>query len=148
MNSAFRSMNVLLVEDNPTDVQMARSAFEMIEMPHCLHVVLDGEAALDYLRMEHPPASAPRPQLILLDWALPGKSGRAVLSEIKSDPQLKLIPVIVLTASQADEDILQAYDLHANCYITKPLSFEKLLHVMETIRDFWFGVVTLPPSVD
>lgn len=105
----------------------------------------DGEEALAYLRREHPYESAPRPGLIILDLNLPRKSGREVLEDLKKDPELKTIPVVVLTTSKSGEDVVKSYCLHANCYITKPVDFAKFIDVVRSINDFWFGVVTLPP---
>ena len=137
-------IEMLLVEDNPDDVDLTIEALEDAKIANRLHVVSDGVAALAFLHREGGFARAPRPDLILLDLNLPKKSGREVLAEIKNDPKLRCIPVVVLTTSSADEDILRAYDLHANCYITKPVDFEQFSRVINAIEDFWLTVVKLP----
>jgi len=145
-NQLVKSINILLVEDNPGDADLARVALENSKMNNNLQVVGDGEKAMAFLRRECPYAEAPRPDLILLDLNLPKKDGRQVLAEIKSDPGLKRIPVVILTTSRAEEDILRTYDLHANCYITKPIDLGQFLHVVRSIEDFWFSIVVLPPA--
>lgn len=137
-------INILLVEDSPADVLITREAFEEFKIINTLHVVEDGVKALAFLNQEAEYASAPRPDLILLDLNLPRKNGREVLAEIKANPKLKNIPVIILTTSHSEKDILQAYDQHANCYIVKPVGFENFVEAVKTIRQFWFSVVTLP----
>jgi CheY-like chemotaxis protein len=139
-----RTINVLLVEDDPGDVLMTREAFEE-NLHNRLDVVTDGAAALDYLRHEEPYADAPRPDLILLDLNLPRIDGREVLAEIKGDPNLRQIPVVVLTTSQADEDVLRSYQLHANAYVTKPVDFDRFIAVVRQIDEFFVNVVKLPP---
>lgn len=139
-----RPIEILLVEDSPADVLITREAFEDAKLLNTLHVVEDGVQALKFLRRQAPYAEVPRPDLILLDLNLPRKNGREVLAEIKVDPQLKSIPVIVLTTSSADEDILNAYDLHANCYVIKPVGFDNFFKAVQSIQDFWFSVVALP----
>jgi two-component system response regulator len=141
-----RPIEILLVEDSPADILITREAFEEASLMNAIHVVEDGVQALEFLRREGRYASAPRPDLILLDLNLPRKNGREVLAEIKADDSLKIIPVIVLTTSNASEDILQAYDLHANCYVVKPVGFENFLKAVQSIRNFWFSVVALPPE--
>jgi CheY-like chemotaxis protein len=136
---------VLLVEDDPGDVLMTREAFEERGVGNRLTVVPDGAEALAYLRREGRYVHAVRPDLILLDLNLPRRDGREVLAEIKSDPQLHLIPVVVLTTSQADEDILRSYQLHANAYVTKPVDFERFVAVVRQIDQFFVDVVKLPP---
>ena len=138
-----RTINVLLVEDDPGDVLMTREAFEEHLHNH-MDVVTDGAAALDYLRHEEPYADAPRPDLILLDLNLPRRDGREVLQEIKADPDLQHIPVIVLTTSQAEEDVLRSYQLHANAYVTKPVDFDRFIEVVRQIDEFFVTVVKLP----
>jgi CheY-like chemotaxis protein len=135
---------ILLVEDSPSDVLMTREALHMAKVLNNLHVTEDGVEAMAYLRQEGKYADAVRPHLILLDLNLPKKSGHEVLKEIKSDPVLKVIPVVVLTTSKAEVDVLHAYGLHANCYITKPVDFGNFATVVRTIENFWFAVVTLP----
>jgi len=142
---AVSPIEVLLVEDDPGDVLMTREAFEEHKLRNRLSVVSDGDEALAYLRQEGVYSDAPRPDLILLDLNLPRRDGRDVLSEIKSDPELRSIPVVVLTTSQADEDILRSYQLHANAYVTKPVDFERFVTVVRQIDEFFVSVVKLPP---
>jgi CheY-like chemotaxis protein len=137
-------VDVLLVEDDPGDVLMTREAFEHHKLRNKLHVVADGVEALQFLRREGEHAEAPRPGLVLLDLNLPRKDGREVLAEIKSDESLRTIPVVVLTTSEAEEDILRSYDLHANAYVTKPVDFERFIEVIRQIDDFFVTVVKLP----
>ena len=141
-----RSIVILLVEDNPGDVRLIQEAFRDGKTHASLQVVEDGKEALSFLRREGAYAHAPRPDLILLDLNLPKKDGREVLLEIKGDGHLRRIPVVVLTASHAEEDILKAYDLRANCYVTKPLGFDRCIEVARSIEDFWLTVVKLPPE--
>jgi CheY-like chemotaxis protein len=138
-------IEVLLVEDDPGDVLMTREAFEEHKVGNRLRVVSDGVDALAYLRREEPYQDAARPDLILLDLNLPRRDGREVLSEIKKDESLCRIPVVVLTTSQADEDILRSYQLHANAYVTKPVDFERFVTVVKQIDQFFISVVKLPP---
>jgi len=138
-------IEVLLVEDDPGDVLMTQEAFEEHKLRNRLHVVNDGVAAIAFLRREGAYADVPRPDLILLDLNLPRRDGREVLAEIKSDPDLCQIPVVVLTTSQADEDIARSYRLHANAYVTKPVDFERFIWVVRQIDDFFVSVVKLPP---
>ena len=140
----IRCINVLLVEDDPGDVLMTREAFEDY-LHNRLDVVTDGAAAMSYLRKEAPYEDVPRPDLILLDLNLPRRDGRQVLQEIKDDPDLRHIPVIVLTTSQAEEDVLRSYQLHANAYVTKPVDFERFIEVVRQIDEFFVTVVKLPP---
>jgi CheY-like chemotaxis protein len=135
---------ILVVEDNPGDVQLIREAFKSYKIFNILETVSDGEKAIKFLKKAGPYKSSPRPDLILLDLNLPGKDGREVLSEIKSDPGLKSIPIIILTSSSAQDDVLNAYDLHANCYIKKPVDFDGLVDVVKSIENFWFSIVRLP----
>ncbi|MFF5226336.1 response regulator [Dactylosporangium sp. NPDC000521] len=138
-------IEVLLVEDDPGDVLMTQEAFEEHKVRNKLNVVQDGEEALAYLRREGPHADASRPDLILLDLNLPRVDGRQVLQAIKEDPDLRRIPVVVLTTSQADEDILRSYSLHANAYVTKPVDFDSFIAVVRQIDEFFVSVVKLPP---
>ncbi|MEV4509674.1 response regulator [Dactylosporangium sp. NPDC049525] len=138
-------IEVLLVEDDPGDVLMTQEAFEEHKVRNKLNVVSDGEEALSYLRREGPHADAPRPDLILLDLNLPRVDGRQVLQAIKEDPDLRRIPVVVLTTSGADEDILRSYSLHANAYVTKPVDFDSFIAVVRQIDEFFVSVVKLPP---
>jgi len=135
----------LLVEDNPGDVRLTKEALKEGKVMNVLNTVGDGEEALAYLRREGAYAQATRPDLVLLDLNLPRKSGREVLAEIKEDPDLKRIPVVILTVSEAEQDIIKSYNLHANCYITKPVNLEQFIEVVKSIEDFWLTVVMLPP---
>ena len=144
MSEALAPIDILLVEDDPGDVLMTREAFEHHKIRNALHVASDGVEALQFLKREGRFGEAPRPGLILLDLNLPRKDGREVLGEIKQDPVLRTIPVVVLTTSEAEEDILRSYDLHANAYVTKPVDFEKFVEVVRQIDDFWVTVVQLP----
>jgi len=141
-----RPIEILLVEDSPSDALLTREALNTSKLLNKLHVVDNGVDAIAFLRREGPFASVPRPDLILLDLNLPKMDGREVLREIKADGDLKIIPVVVLTSSDAEEDILKSYNLSANCYITKPVEFDKFVKVVRSIREFWFAVVTLPPQ--
>ena len=140
----LQPIEILLVEDNPGDVDLTKEALEGAKVCNRLHVADDGAKAIAFLRKEGEYAAAPRPDLILLDLNLPKKDGRQVLAEIKAVPELAQIPVVILTTSDAEEDILRAYQLHANCYITKPVDFAQFLKVIKTIEDFWLTVVKLP----
>ena len=142
--NGWQPIEILLVEDNPGDVDLTREALQDAKVRNRLHVVDDGEEALDFLYKRGEYADVPRPDIILLDLNLPKKDGRQVLEEIKADPQLADIPVVILTTSQADEDILRSYQLHANCYITKPVDFKQFMHVVKSIEEFWLTVVKLP----
>jgi CheY-like chemotaxis protein len=134
----------LLVEDSPSDVRLTREALRESQLLNNLSVVGDGIEALSYLRRQDGYAEAVHPDLVLLDLNLPKKDGREVLAEIKADPALRRIPVVVLTTSSAEEDVIKTYDLHANCYITKPLDLDRFIRVIKSIEDFWVGVVKLP----
>lgn len=135
---------ILVIEDNPGDVRLMREALRESKIINQLHAVSDGQQALAFLRKQGSYAKATRPDLILLDLNLPGKDGREVLSEIKADPDLRRIPVVIVTSSKAEEDILRSYNHYANCYITKPLDLEKFVEVVKAIQDFWISIVTLP----
>jgi CheY-like chemotaxis protein len=139
-------IEVLLVEDDPGDVLMTQEAFEEHKVRNNLAVVNDGTEAIAYLRRQGQYADATRPDLILLDLNLPRRDGREVLAEIKNDPDLRQIPVVVLTTSQADEDIVRSYQLHANAYVTKPVDFERFIAVVRQIDEFFVSVVKLPPK--
>ncbi len=138
-------IEILLVEDNPGDVRLTVEALKEAKVRNRVHVVDDGVKAMAFLRRQAAYSTAPRPDLILLDLNLPKKDGREVLEELKHDGDLKRIPVVILTTSQAEQDILKAYELHANCYITKPVDLDQFLKVVRSIDEFWFTVVTLPP---
>jgi chemotaxis family two-component system response regulator Rcp1 len=137
-------VEILLVEDNPVDVMMTKEAFCGSRVRNNLHVVEDGEEAMDFLQKRGKYSSAPLPDVILLDLNLPRKDGREVLAEIKADPSLRHIPVIILTTSESEEDIWNSYELQANCFITKPVDMEQFTRTLECIGDFWFAVVQLP----
>jgi chemotaxis family two-component system response regulator Rcp1 len=139
-----RAVEILLVEDNPGDVRLIQEALRDGKVWNNPHVVTDGEAALDFVYRRPPYAEAPRPDLVLLDLNLPRKDGREVLATIKSDPDLKRIPVVVLTTSVEEEDVLRAYNLAANCYVTKPVEFDQFMKVIRMIEDFWLTIVALP----
>jgi two-component system, chemotaxis family, response regulator Rcp1 len=139
-------IEILLVEDNPGDVDLARESLESSKIRNTLHVVSDGVEALDFLYRRGKYAAATLPDLILLDLNLPKKNGREVLAEIKSDEDLKRIPVVILTASKDEEDILQSYNLHANCYISKPIDLHQFVRVVRAIEHFWLTIVKLPPN--
>jgi chemotaxis family two-component system response regulator Rcp1 len=141
------AIEVLLVDDSPGDVRLTREAFKDAKVHINLHVAADGAKAMAFLKREGEYANAPRPDLILLDLNLPKKDGREVLAEIKVDPALKTIPVVVLTTSSSEADILRSYQLHANCYITKPVGLEGFLTVVKSIDSFWLSVVMLPHEV-
>jgi CheY-like chemotaxis protein len=139
-------IEILLVEDNPGDVRLTKEALKEGKVYSNLHTVKDGVEAMEFLRRQGKYQDAPRPDIILLDLNLPRKDGREVLEEIKSDELLKRIPVVVLTTSKAEEDVLRTYNLHANCYVTKPVDLEKFMVVVKSIDVFWLTVVTLPPN--
>jgi CheY-like chemotaxis protein len=139
-----RPVEILLVEDNPGDVRLTQEALKEAKVHNNLSVVGDGVEAMAFLRHQGSYASAPRPDIVLLDLNLPKKDGRQVLAEVKSDPDLLRIPVVILTTSKAEEDILKTYDLHANCFITKPVDFEQFIKVVQSIEGFWLTIVQLP----
>jgi CheY-like chemotaxis protein len=141
-----RTIEILLVEDNPGDANLTRIALADREINVNLSVVTDGVEAMDFLHRQGEYQQAIHPDLILLDWNLPRKNGREVLIEIKADERLQRIPIVVLTTSAAEEDILKAYDLHANCYITKPVDFNEFVQIVQSIEQFWFTIVKLPPG--
>ena len=137
-------MEILLIDDNPGDVRLMRESLKEAEMQITLHVVRDGVGAMAFLRKEDMYADRPRPDLILLDLNLPKKDGREVLIEIKQDPDLKRIPVVILTGSVSEEDVIGSYDCHANCYIIKPFELNQFIEVIKSIEKFWFSIVKLP----
>ena len=139
-------VEILLVEDNPADADLTMENFADLKIANTLHHVSDGVEAMAFLRREAPYADAPRPDLVLLDLNLPRKDGREVLTEVKADCSLKRIPVIVLTSSEAETDVLKTYDLNANCYIRKPVDLDGFKTIVETIEAFWFSLVVLPPK--
>jgi two-component system, chemotaxis family, response regulator Rcp1 len=144
--NALAPIEVLLVEDSVGDVRLTREAFKDARVHINLHVAVDGDDAMAFLKRERQYANAARPDLILLDLNLPKKDGREVLKEIKENPTLAIIPVVILTTSASEEDILRTYQLHANCYITKPVDLEGFLKVVKSIDTFWLSVVKLPPD--
>ena len=144
MSGRGEPVEILLVEDNPGDVRLTKEALREGKVYNNLHWAKDGVEALEFLRREGKHAKAPRPDIILLDLNLPKKDGREVLSEIKTDDGLKTIPVVILTTSQAEEDIVRSYHLHANCYVTKPVDLEKFIVVVQSIDRFWLTIATLP----
>jgi chemotaxis family two-component system response regulator Rcp1 len=141
-----RLIEILLVEDNPGDIRLTEEALSENKVVNSLHVARDGVEALAFLRREGRFAGAPRPDLILLDLNLPKMDGYEVLSEIKNGPELKRIPVVILTASDAEQDILRSYDLYANCFITKPVGLNEFIEIVRSIEGFWVTIVTLPPE--
>ena len=141
-----RPIEILLVEDNPGDVRLTQEVFKEGKIRNQLNVAWNGEEALAYLRREGRFASAPRPDIILLDLNLPRKGGREVLAEIKDDPRLRCIPVVILTTSQAEQDIAESYNHHANCYIVKPVDLDHFINVVRTVEGFWLQIVELPPG--
>ena len=140
-----RPIEILLVEDSPSDAEFTVEALKEAKVRNHLSLVEDGVQAMEFLRRQGKYAQAPRPDLVMLDLNLPRKDGREVLAELKADDHLKMIPVVVLTTSRAEEDVLRAYQLHANCYITKPVDFQQFLNVVRAIESFWLFIVTLPP---
>lgn len=146
MSMSTRPVEILLVEDNPGDVRLAIEALKEGKVVVNMSVAGDGVEAMEFLRRQGKYADAPRPDLILLDLNMPRKDGREVLAELKADDELKRIPVVVLTTSKAEEDIVKTYNLNANCYITKPVDLDQFIHVVKSIHDFWLTVVKLPPE--
>jgi len=144
----FNPIEILLVEDNPADVRLTQEALLEEKLHNNLNVVNDGVEAIAYLRKQGKYSNSVRPDLILLDLNLPKKDGKEVLREIKNDDDLKLIPIVVLTVSKAEEDILKSYNLHANCYINKPLDLNQFSRVVKSIKDFWLTIVKLPPKIE
>jgi chemotaxis family two-component system response regulator Rcp1 len=143
--SAAKRIQILLVEDNPDDVLLTAEVLRETRIPSDLHVAMDGEEAMDFFHRRDPFADAPVPDLVLLDLNLPKKDGRQVLVELKADPRLRRIPVIVLTTSAAERDVLHAYDTHVNAYVRKPVGYAALLDVVRSIQAFWIGSALLPP---
>ncbi len=139
-------IDILLVDDNAGDIRLAQEALKESKIRNTIYVAKDGVQAMDFLLRRGTHAGAPRPDLVLLDLNLPRKDGREVLAEIKANPDLKRIPVVILTISKSEEDILKSYDLHANCYITKPIDLHQFMRVVRSIEDFWLTIVKLPPE--
>ena len=146
MDPLGRPADFLLVEDNPGDVRLTQEALKNHKVQNNLHVVTDGEEAMNFLRRQGKHKNAPRPDIILLDLNLPRKDGREVLAEIKSDPDLKTIPVVIITSSEAEQDIVKSYNLNANCYVTKPVDLNQFIKVVQSINDFWLTIVKLPSA--
>lgn len=145
MNSEmFRQIEILLVEDSPSDANLTIKSFKQAKIANNLHWVQDGETAMEYLRQQGEYVNAARPDMILLDLNLPGMDGREVLAEVKSDTALKRIPVVVLTTSADEEDVLRTYNLNANCYVTKPFDVQQFIQVIHLLSDFWLAAVRLP----
>lgn len=138
--------DILLVEDNPGDVRLTREALKESKISNNLHVVTDGVQAMDFLKRQGEHSGAIRPDLVLLDLNLPRMDGREVLAEIKADPELRRIPVVIMTSSEAEQDILTTYNLNANAYVTKPLDLEQFVRVVHSIEEFWLSIVKLPPK--
>jgi chemotaxis family two-component system response regulator Rcp1 len=143
---AFEPIHILLVEDNPGDVRLVVESLKGSKIGNNMSVVADGESALEFLRRQGFYANAPRPDLILLDLNLPKKNGREVLAEFKADPDLKRIPVVIITSSTSDEDVLAAYNNYANCYVTKPVDLKQFIKIVKSIEEFWLSIVKLPPD--
>ena len=143
-NESGHAIEILLVEDNPGDVRLTQEALKEAKIRNRLSVAGDGVEAMAFLRREGSYSTAPRPDIVLLDLNLPRKDGRQVLADVKADPVLRRIPVVILTTSKAEEDILKTYDLHANCFITKPVDFDQFVKVVQSIEHFWLSIVTLP----
>jgi chemotaxis family two-component system response regulator Rcp1 len=141
-------IEILMVEDNPRDVRLAEEALKDSKIKNNLYHVEDGVSAMRFLNREAEYTHAPHPDLVLLDLNLPRKDGREVLAEIKGDPRLRLIPVVVMTTSEAERDLVRTYDLHANAYVVKPIDLEQFVAVVRGIKDFWFTIVKLPPKVE
>ena len=148
MNDNTEPIEILLVEDNPGDARLAVEALKESKVSNKLYHVEDGVEAMDFLRRRGEYASGIVPDLVLLDLNLPRKDGREVLEEIKEDPELKLIPVVVLTTSEAERDLVKTYDLHANAYVVKPIDLDRFIEVVQAIEDFWFAIVKLPPKTE
>ena len=140
----FRPIEILLVEDSPSDANLTIREFSKAKIANNLHWVEDGETAMEYLRNQGEFLDAPRPDLILLDLNLPGMDGREVLEEVKSDTDLKRIPIVILTTSNDEQDVLRSYNLNANCYVTKPIDIEQFINVVQLIKEFWLAAVLLP----
>jgi chemotaxis family two-component system response regulator Rcp1 len=142
----FQPIEILMIEDNPGDVRLTREALRDGKVRNALHALENGDLALDFLHRRSPYADAPRPDLILLDLKLPGKTGLDLLAEIKADASLQRIPVVILTSSQAEQDIARSYDLHANAYVSKPVGLDQFIEVVRGIEHFWLEIVKLPPE--
>lgn len=144
--ASWKEVDILLVEDNPGDIRLTMELLRESKIRNRIEVVTDGESAVDFLYRRGAHANAFRPDLVLLDLNLPGKDGRAVLEEVKNQPQFRQIPIVVLTTSSADEDVLRSYDLRANCYITKPVTIDQFTRIIQQIQNFWLTIVKLPEA--
>jgi CheY-like chemotaxis protein len=144
----FKVIDILVVEDNSGDARLIKEVLNDYKIFSSLYLAKDGVEAMDFLHNKGKYKTAPKPDLIILDLNLPRKDGREVLAEIKNDEQLKHIPIVIMTISQAEEDIFKSYNLHANCYITKPIDLNQFIKVVKSIEDFWFSIVKLPPKID
>jgi len=147
-NPSLKLIDILVVEDNAGDARLIREVLNNDKVFSSLYMVKDGVEAMDFLRKNGKYRNMPKPDLIILDLNLPRKDGREVLGEIKNDEELKHIPIVIMTISQAEEDILKSYNLHANCYITKPIDLNQFIRVVKSIEDFWFSIVKLPPKIN
>jgi CheY-like chemotaxis protein len=145
-NQNLRTVEILLAEDNPGDAKLTEKALDQAKLANNLHIVEDGVEAMAFLNQEGEYEDAPRPDLVLLDLNMPRMGGEEVLEEIKDDPDLKRLPVVILTSSEAEEDIIKSYDLHANAYLTKPVEFDGFIDIVNTLENFWLEVVKLPPE--
>ena len=145
-NSIIKAVDILVVEDNAGDARLIREVLNDSKILSSLYIAKDGVDAMDFLHRKGKYKTVPKPDLIILDLNLPRKDGREVLAEIKNDGELKQIPIVIMTISQAEEDILKSYNLHANCYITKPIDLNQFIKVVKSIEDFWFSIVKLPPK--
>lgn len=146
--SEMKIIDILLIEDNPADIRLTQEVMKESKIHNQVKVVMDGVEAMDFLKREGKYVNETRPDIILLDLNLPKKDGRDVLKEIKLDENLKMIPVVILTTSKADQDVVNTYNLHANCYITKPVDLDQFITVIKSIEDFWFTIVKLPENLD
>lgn len=147
-NTILNTIDILVVEDNPGDARLIKEVLNDNKVFSSLYIVNDGVEAMNFLHNEGKYKKVPKPDLIILDLNLPRKDGREVLAEIKADNKLKHIPIVIMTISQAEEDILKSYNLHANCYITKPIDLNQFIKVVKSIEDFWFSIVKLPPKAE
>lgn len=142
----IKIFDILVVEDNPGDARLTREVLNESNIPSCLYIVNDGVEAMEFLRNKGRFKDSPKPDLIIMDLNLPRKDGRELLAEVKDDENLKYIPIVIMTISQAEEDILKSYKLHANCFITKPIDLNEFIKVIKSVEEFWFTIVKLPPK--
>jgi CheY-like chemotaxis protein len=146
--ATIKPINILMAEDSPSDADLAREAFKNGKLMNGLFIVPDGVEAMAYMRKEGKYANEPRPDIIVLDLNMPKKDGRQVLAELKQDPVFRHIPVVILTTSEDEADVMKSYELQASCYVTKPMDFDKFLEIAKQIKQFFFSVVTLPPNAE